>query len=536
MQLESLPETTSAMLNVLARIGDVEREVEIDVPDRETVDRLELDRYTYFPNPSLARRQRDLRERYPEGLIELERSAQTGEWSFTDETVASIREFFLNVQDVESRSAGAETILTPSLRIEAYLMRRSPSLVTNGLFGLAAWKWIGLLVIAFVGVLLDYTIRAILRAIWHRFARRRAGEVEKETLTRAVRPFGLFGAGLLWAVGLRLLGLPDVVLIALLVAVRLVITLAGVWAAYRIADLIAEFFARKAAHTTTKIDDLLIPLVRKTAKIFIAAMGVVYIANSLRIEIVPLLTGLGIGGLAFAFAAKDTIENFFGSVAVIVDRPFEVGDWVVIGDVEGTVETLGFRSTRIRTFYNSLVTVPNATLVRANVDNYGRRRFRRFKTHLGVAYDTNPDTIEAFCEGIRELVRLHPYTRKDYYQVWLHQFSPASLDILLYIFHDTPDWQTELRERHRLMLDILRLAHKLGVEIAFPTQTIHLRQDDAVTEPSSEFVTPKNAELKSMTEGRRAARDLTRDATWLESKPPPFDFRGEMAAGSAGDG
>jgi MscS family membrane protein len=174
--------------------------------------------------------------------------------------------------------------------------------------------------------------------------------------------------------------------------------------------------------------------------------------------------------------------------------------------------------------------------VRANVDNYGRRRFRRFKTHLGVAYDTNPDTIEAFCEGIRELVRLHPYTRKDYYQVWLHQFSPASLDILLYIFHDTPDWQTELRERHRLMLDILRLAHKLGVEIAFPTQTIHLRQDDAVTEPSSEFVTPKNAELKSMTEGRRAARDLTRDATWLESKPPPFDFRGEMAAGSAGDG
>jgi small-conductance mechanosensitive channel len=121
-----------------------------------------------------------------------------------------------------------------------------------------------------------------------------------------------------------------------------------------------------------------------------------------------LLAGLGIGGIAFALAAKDTVENLFGSVTVLVDRPFQVGDWVVIGDQEGTVEEIGFRSMRLRTFYNSRITIPNSLLVKSAVDNLGARRYRRVKCMIGVQYDTPPDRIEAFCEGIRELIRRHP--------------------------------------------------------------------------------------------------------------------------------
>ena len=135
---------------------------------------------------------------------------------------------------------------------------------------------------------------------------------------------------------------------------------------------------------------------------------------------------------------------------------------------------MGFRSTRIRTFHNSVITLPNSKLTTASVDNMGRRKYRRFSAKLGVQYDTTPDQIEAFCEGIRELLRQHPYTRKDYFQVYLNEFSDSSLNIFLYCFFDCSDWSIELRERHRLIVDILRLAKELHVEFAFPTRTLHM--------------------------------------------------------------
>ena len=263
----------------------------------------------------------------------------------------------------------------------------------------------------------------------------------------------------------------------------------------------------------------------KAAKIFAVAIGIVYGAQALNLPIVPLLGSLGIGSLAFAFAAKDTIENFFGSVAVILDRPFEVGDWVVFdGKTEGTVEELGFRSTRIRTFYNSQITVPNATLVRATVDNYGRRKYRRWKTHIGVQYDTPPDKLIAFTEGIRELVRTHPYTRKDYFQVWLHQWSASSMDVLLYIFFEVPDWSTELRERERMFVDIVRLADKLGVQFAFPTQTVHLYKEDHKPHEVQHATPGGSTDKRSMVEGIRVARELISNQTWRDSPPGPVSY------------
>jgi MscS family membrane protein len=193
-------------------------------------------------------------------------------------------------------------------------------------------------------------------------------------------------------------------------------------------------------------------------------------------RITAVLGALGVGGVALAFAAQDTIGNFFGSITVLFDRPFGIGDWIIIGDVEGTVERVGFRSTRVRTFYNSMVTIPNSMMVNTQVDNYGARRYRRVKVMLSVTYSTPPEKIDAFCEGIRELIRLHPYTRKDYYHVYFNQFADSSLDILLYAFFEVPDWGTELRERHRLFVDILRLADRLGIEFAFPTRTVWLER------------------------------------------------------------
>ncbi len=395
-------------------------------------------------------------------------------------------------------------------------------LVTNSFVTVKIWQWIGLGGLVLLGLALDLFLRALLSGITRRAVKRRGGQTSDETLAKTVRPFGLLAAGALWLFALPLLELPTGAADVLLAAVSLFVTLAGVWSAYRITDLLSEFFASKAERTDTKVDDLLIPLLRKTAKIFVTAFGLVYIAKALTIDIGPLLAGLGIGGIGFAFAARDTLENFFGSITVIVDRPFQIGDWVQIGDTQGTVEDLGFRSTRIRTPYNSLVTIPNGNLVRAVVDNYGKRKYRRFKTHLGLTYDTPPAKIEAFCEGVRELIRRHPFTRKDYYHVWLNEFSASSLDVLVYMFYETPDYQTELRERHRLLLDIIRLADRLGVQFAFPTQTLHMFSESHeaahTPAPPPETDTHRQAER----EGQNAVRELVAKAQWRGAKPAPY--------------
>jgi MscS family membrane protein len=418
----------------------------------------------------------------------------------------------------------------------AWLGSRLPDWLTHQAFvGLAYWQWLGILLVVFAGLLFDLLVRRLLHGVWRGYSMRRLQRQPDPKLVRqAVRPFGLAGQALVWYFGLAPLGLPEQALLVVQMAVRLLLVVGSVWAAYRLTDLFSEFLMRRAEQTATKFDDVLVPLLRKTLKVFATAVGLVYMADAFRIEIVPLLTGLGIGGLAVAFAAKDSIENFFGSVTVILDRPFEIGDWVVIEGVEGTVEELGLRSTRIRTFYNSQVTIPNASLVRARVDNYGRRRFRRFKTHIDVTYDTPPEKIEAFCAGIQELILAHPYTRKDYFHVWLNEFGAASLRVLLYMFHETPDWATELRERHRFMLDIIRLAARLHVEFAFPTQTLHVYSEQHGLPVKTPPPPGESAERDAGEQGRRAVRELTAEAPWRSGLPAPVRFS-DLVTTEAGD-
>jgi len=326
-----------------------------------------------------------------------------------------------------------------------------------------------------------------------------------------------------WWLGVLLLGLPGQALQILLLAAKFMAAIAAVWGAFRIVDVASEVLARRVAKTDNRFDDLLVPLMRTSAKVALGAFGLLFVADNLDIQVGSLLAGLGLGGVAVALAAQDTVRNLFGSLTVLLDRPLTVGDWVCIGDLEGTVEEVGFRSIRIRTFYDSLVTLPNGNLINAAVDNYGERRYRRWKTTLSLTYDTPAESVEAFCEGIRELIREHPYTRKDYYHVYLNEFGESSLDVMLYMFFETPDWSTELRERHRLALDVLRLAQSLGVEFAFPSRSLYIqRASSTPREPSS---------LDGYRENRRASldriRSLARDvaASGLgDATPPPVDF------------
>lgn len=467
-----------------------------------------------------------------EGIpIALERFGQ-GEWLFSEETLDRLPELWEIVKDRPVVEGVEEAPRTPAM----WLRDQVPQSLKQGGFILEHWQWLALALLIFIGVLVERVLTFVLVRVAASYLTRglKKRRVENELIRLAMRPLGIVAMAGLWWVGLLVLGLPAQALAILLLAVKFLAIAALVWSAYRAVDVGAAVLESYAAETDTKYDDLLIPLLRSSAKIFIGAFGVVFLADNLNINVTGLLAGLGLGGIAFALAAQDTVKNFFGSITVLMDRPFQVGDWVVIGDIEGTVETVGFRSTRIRTFYNSLVSLPNANLISASVDNYGARQFRRWKTHLGVAYDTSPEKIDVLCEGIRELVRRHPYTRKDYFHVYLNQFGANSLDILLYIFWQTPDWATELRERHRLAVDILRLSQHLGVEIAFPTRTVWLRQG-AETEPQAlddEFA-------RAVSSGADRVRSDVKsmvDAALGGKVPPPVSFGPSRVGGDAADG
>lgn len=466
----------------------------------------------------------NLRDR---AVIELVRSSD-GTWRFSADTVRTAQRFYDQFRQMPLEGARDESSLDISDALNPAFEFVRDSLPEewrgNELLGVELWQWIGLFAIILFGLIADRVVRLFARFITFSYLKNRGLKPDEKSEASANRAFGLLAAGMVWIWLLPAIGLPALPNTILSGAAHLFASLAGLLAGWRVVDVIGSALERRAARTTTRIDDVLVPMFRKTAKIFVFVMAIVYGAGALNINIVPLIASLGLGGVAFAFAAKDTVENFFGSIAVLIDRPFDVGDWVKIGDSEGTIESVGFRSTRIRTFYNSQITVPNANLVRAAVDNFGRRKYRRWTTKLNVVYGTTPEQLIAFTEGIRELIRTHPYTRKDNFHVRVNEFGAHSIDILLYVFHETPDWSTELRERERLILDIIRLADALRVEFAFPTQKLYLIRDDG-SPPDSVLSPPQSmTERRAMIQGIRKAQMLTANQPWRTTPPGPVEF------------
>jgi MscS family membrane protein len=252
------------------------------------------------------------------------------------------------------------------------------------------------------------------------------------------------------------------------------VTISIIWAVYRGVDVLGARLAAKAADTESKLDDQLIPLLSKSLKVVVFIIGALIILQNLKVDVGTMLAGLSIGGLAFGLAAKDTLANLFGSISIFVDSPFQIGDWINVDGVDGTVEEVGFRSTRIRTFYNSVVVVPNAKLADSKVDNYGKREIRRCFFKVGLTYDTSPEQMQAFVEGMRAIIQSNEYTHKDSYEVHMSGFGDSALEVMVYFFFRCDTWTEELRERHNVHLETMRLAQQLGVGFAFPTQSLHI--------------------------------------------------------------
>ena len=240
----------------------------------------------------------------------------------------------------------------------------------------------------------------------------------------------------------------------------------------------ACFFSRiieEWIHPTTKAQQVLVFVLRKTGKTFVLLFGLLLIAQNLGVQVFSLLAGLGVGGLAVALAAKDTCSNLFGFLMIVMDTPFKVGDWIVIGDVEGTVVDVGIRSTRVKTFYDSVVSIPNSEIASGLVDNMGVRKYRRCKFYLALPYDTVPDKIATFCDNVRNILTKNPHVDNETFHVRINRCEDSSLKILVYFFLNVKDWTEELKIREEVILEILQQSSRDTVRFALPARDLHIR-------------------------------------------------------------
>jgi MscS family membrane protein len=283
-----------------------------------------------------------------------------------------------------------------------------------------------------------------------------------------------------WWPGIFWLGLPTRFLEVAVVAIKFATATAFVWLAYRVVDVVTAVLDLRARRSEGKFDDLLVPLVGTASKVVVVAFGLLFIADTLDLPIASVVAGLGIGGLAVALAAQDAVKNFFGSLMVIIDRPFSVGDAVKIGDVEGSVAELGFRSTRIRTFYNSLVTIPNGNLISATVANLGARQIRRWRTMLSLTYDTPPEKIERAMTVVREVLDEHAALWADMPpRIHFEDMAADNLTLVAYTWFHPPEYWAFKAAHDRINLQILHRFAQEGIGFAFPTSTTVLEPGSA---------------------------------------------------------
>ena len=248
------------------------------------------------------------------------------------------------------------------------------------------------------------------------------------------------------------------------------------WILLKLIDYIGLILSKKAEETANKMDDQLIPFIIEIAKIvtYIFAL-VVVVANVFDSDITALATGLGIGGIAIAMASKESLENLLGSFTIFLDQPFTLGDTVTVGTVTGTVEKVGFRSTRIRTFDKSLVTVPNKKMIDAELDNLGMRPVRRVKFNVGLTYETEPAQIKAIVTDIQTMINQHEKTNQDG-KVRFQEFGASSLDILVMYFVNSPKWDDLIDVKEDVNYKIMEIIKKHNSDFAFPSTTVYLQK------------------------------------------------------------
>jgi MscS family membrane protein len=355
------------------------------------------------------------------------------------------------------------------------LQEHLPPIFFSRIFGLHLWQFLYFFLLLLASALLGRVAQFLLRTQVTRLAQRFNLLADANLLHRIQWPLTWLLIGMLfrWGVPDLQLGVQPTLFLVFLATTILAIS--AVLIASRIVDVASDLFEKKAELTDSKFDDQIIPLISRAIKGALWALGGVFILQNIGVEVSALLAGVSVGGVAVALAAQDTISNLFGSLTIFTDQPFQIGDWVVIaGSIEGVVEEVGFRSTRIRTFPDSQITVPNSTVANSTVDNFGRRTVRRVKFDVGLRYDTPRESIVAFKDQVRAYLDNREAFLARGREVRFTGFGDSALNIMILGYLTVPGWGDEMDEKEALFLEIMRIAEELSVGFAYPSTSVYL--------------------------------------------------------------
>ncbi|WP_270935632.1 mechanosensitive ion channel family protein [Falsiroseomonas oryzae] len=425
---------------ILARIGPV---LPQEVPDDPASARA----YVHFEHPlgriAIARR--------PDATPEAPR------WAVTADSVAALRPLYgaLEAMPTDPESSAMLPEATGYFAVRQWVSGLSPWLVTR-LGPIETWQVIGILGLVAAGWLLGFLVGrpATMLFAWL------AGIPRAEA--RAIRwPARLAAASGLWLVGSNWLGLPDLVQGGLLALFSITLAVAMAWAGWLVVDAIARRLMLLAAATETNLDEIMLSLLAGAARVALAAGAAVYVALVLSIPVAGIIAGLGVGGLAFAFASRETLQNVFGAGILLTDRPFKRGDSIVAGEVRGTVEKVGIRSTRVRTADDSLVVVPNGKLADATINNMGTRRHRVATGKVVVAWTARPEQVDALIEGIRAILDARRDVAREKTLVGATGLGLDGIEVEFTAFLAVPGVAAERAAKHEILREVLALAHRL---------------------------------------------------------------------------
>ena len=347
------------------------------------------------------------------------------------------------------------------------------------IFSIEIWQYIALILLVVVAFLIFVISKRlaffVLRRILYRFTKDRASEVNT-SLKKLAHPISLLVS--LWVISTVLPSLQFGLAFNkwTFLTVNITATIFWIYVFLKLAQVFISLYKEYAAKTEGKLDDQLIPILKNFSTVIIVIVGAFRLMVLFGADPTTILAGASIGGLAIAFASQDTVKNLIGTVMIFIDKPFHIGDWIEGGGVVGTVEEVGFRSTRIRAVDTSVYQIPNSKLSEIVIKNSGLRLFRRYNTQLGLRYDTPPELIEAFVKGVREIILAHPDTKKDAYNVEFVEFGGSSLNIMMNMYFTDLAWGTMQTSKHQIHLAIIKLASGLGVDFAFPSTTMMIEQ------------------------------------------------------------
>lgn len=399
---------------------------------------------------------------FPNELPEIYVEKVGNSWYYSKETLSNIDEIYAATFPWEF----------------TWLQKQFPNFFQKITYGFLIWKPIGLLVLILFCVLLFYLLNPItfflLKQLQKLIYRNYFNELF-DLLHQLARP-------IVFIIIIQVIEkiLPSFQLLTfnnfLFLGLRIAETIFWVFVFYKLARLILSIYTDFTKKTHTRLDEQLAPILTKVVTTMIVLIGFLHILTLFGVNPTAVIAGASIGGIAIAFAAQDSVRNLIGTIVIFLDKPFHIGDWIEMGSVVGTVESVGLRSTRVRAADTSIFQIPNGKITELEINNMGLRLYRRYNTTLGIRYDTPPVLIEAFVKGVRELIKEHPETRSEAFNVEFTGFGDSSLNILMNMYFKKLDWGSEQSSKHRLHIAIVKLAAALNVEFAFPSSTLMIEQ------------------------------------------------------------